>query len=307
MLTAAVFLLLAFVVIQQMLSRPERPSRLASGNRANQSLDQEQVKLNANPPDGENHGKKSSPLPPAPTNVPQEVHNARELMAALQRSEPTLDLRLAVELVDLNQERDLWGGGTPGLTFAGDGRKLLIQPKDPAQRPTIKLTYNADLPAASVWSAFTVRGGEVILRHLRFAVDATEAPGIRMAAIRLQEGGQLTLEDCEFEQMGAPSTGQLSSVLVEGIRGDTLLAKLVMSECYFGGQERNSAPVVLGGQDAITLDGPAVVQMRSCAFAPHAAMVHFIKGVSGGKATVEIRQTSALITQGPPFLFYKPA
>src|SRR5260370_8806187 len=45
--------------------------------------------------------------------------------------------------------------------------------------------------------------------------------------------------------------------------------------------------------------------MRSCAFAPHAAMVHFIKGFSGGKATVEIRQTSALMTEGAAFLFEK--
>src|SRR5262249_8660456 len=203
-------------------------------------------------------------------------------VAALQGSQSSLDLRLATELIDLNQERDLWGGGTPGLIFAGQDRKLIIQPKNPGQRPTIKLTYNADIPAASAWSALTVRGGEVILRHLRFAVDATEAPGIRMAAVRLQEGGQLTLEDCEFDQVGAPSTGQLSSVLAEGIRGDTLFTKLVVSECYFGGQERNSAPVVLGGQDAITVDGPVVVQMRSCAFAPHAALVHFLKGPSGG-------------------------
>src|SRR4029077_7607647 len=148
-------------------------------------------------------------------------------------------------------------------------------------------------------------GGEVTLRHLRFVVDATEAPGIRMAAIRLQEGGQLTLEDCEFEQVGAPSTGQLSSVLVEGSRGDVLPTKLVVSECYFGGQERNSAPVLLGGQDAITLDGPAVLQMRNSAFAAHAALVHILKGSVGGKAIVEIRQTSALMTEGVGFLLEK--
>src|SRR5262249_50597931 len=156
--------------------------------------DQEQAKSKEafNRPDQENNEKKSSSGSPAAANVPREISSARELVAALQGSQSSLDLRLATELIDLNQERDLWGGGTPGLIFAGQDRKLIIQPKNPGQRPTIKLTYNADIPAASAWSAFTVRGGEVILRHLRFAVDATEAPGIRMAAVRLQEGGQLT-------------------------------------------------------------------------------------------------------------------
>jgi hypothetical protein len=268
----------------------------------NLPLDQEPAKVNeASKPDAENQEKKSAPAS-APMEGPQEVHSARELMAALEGAQPVVDLRLSTEVIDLNQERDLWSGGTPGLVFAGEGRRLTIQPKDPAQRPTIKLTYNADLPAASVWSAFTVRGGEVVLRHLRFAVDATEAPGIRMAAIRLQDGGQLTLEDCEFEQVGAPSTGQLSSVLVEGNRGDTLLTKLVMSECYFAGQERSGMPVILGGQDAITLDGPAVVQMRSSAFAPHAALVHFLKAPGGGSANLEMKQISAIMTEGAAFL-----
>src|SRR5262249_4439952 len=155
---------------------------------------------------------------------------------------------------------------------------------------------------ASVWSALTVRGGVMVLRHLRFEVDATEAPGIRMAAIHLQNGGQLTLEDCEFEQVGAPSTGQLSSILVEGLRNDTPLTKLVAIECYFSGREGNGVPVALGGQDAITLDGPAFVRTHNCAFTPHVALVHFLKGLSGAKATVEVDQASALMAEGAGFL-----
>src|SRR5438128_2380619 len=53
MLTAAVFLLFAFVVIQQMLWRPDRSSRLASWNPSNHDPRQEQAELKAssNPPD----------------------------------------------------------------------------------------------------------------------------------------------------------------------------------------------------------------------------------------------------------------
>jgi serine/threonine protein kinase len=307
MLAAAILFLFAFVVIQQILSRPEPASRLASWNATNLVPDQEQAKSkeSSNHPDQGNNEKKDVSGSPPVVNVPREISSARELVTALQGSQSYLDLRLTTELIDLNQERDLWGGGTPGLIFAGQDRKLTIQPKNPGQRPTIKLTYNADLPAAAAWSALTVRGGEVILRHLRFAVDATEAPGIRMAAVRLQEGGQLTLEDCEFEQVGAPSTGQLTSILMEGSRGEWPSAKLVVSECYFGGQERNSAPIVLGGQDAVTLEGTGVVQIRSCAFAPHTALVHFLKGSSGGKASLEIKQTSAIMTEGSAFLVEK--
>jgi hypothetical protein len=307
MLTAAVFLLLAFVVAQQIVSRPEPASRLNPWNAANLSSDQEQAKSKEalNRPDQENNEKKSSSGPLVVENVPREISSARELMTALQGSQGSLDVRLSTELIDLNQVRDLWSGSTPGLIFAGQDRKLTIQPKNPGQRPTIKLTYNADLPAAAAWSAFTVRGGEVILRHVRFVVDATEAPGIRMAAVRLQEGGQLTLEDCEFEQVGAPSTGRLSSVLVEGNRGESPSTKLVVSECYFGGQERNSVPILLGGQDAITVEGPAVIQIGSCAFAPHTALVHFLRASNGGKATLEIKQTSAIMTEGAAFLVEK--
>src|SRR5262249_28926300 len=144
MFAAAVFLLLAFVIVQQILWRPAQASRLAPWNTFDRDPGQKQAELKAPPnaPENENPGRKISPPVPPPANIPEEVHNARELAMALEGSQSSLDIRLATELIDLNQERDLWKGGAPGLIFAGDGRKLTIQPKDAAQRPTIKLTYN---------------------------------------------------------------------------------------------------------------------------------------------------------------------
>jgi hypothetical protein len=47
--------------------------------------------------------------------------------------------------------------------------------------------------------------------------------------------------------------------------------------------------------------------MRNCAFTPHAALVHFLKGHSVGKATVEVNQASALMTEGGGFVLEKGA
>lgn len=233
-----------------------------------------------------------------PTKI--TVHNLQELTAALDNRQPQIDIRLATDLIDLTRDHDR----TPGLVFAGDGGQLTIESAENLpHRPVIKLTYHAAFPAESVWSALTVQRGRVTLRHLRFEVDATEAPDIQMAAVRLQETGELRIEDCEFAQVGASPKSRVSSVLVEGPSDDASTSLLMMERCYFVGQAPNDALATPGGRDAITLDGAAWVRLFNCAFGPHTALVHLLKG----KSQVEIRNESALMKDGAGFLVEKEA
>jgi serine/threonine protein kinase len=231
----------------------------------------------------------------APKIVPQVVKNREELSAALETLQPQMDIRLATDLIDLNQDRER----PLGLKVGGDGCQVTIQPAENLpHRPVIRLKSSPDLEADSVWAALTVQAGRVTLRHLRFEVDAAEAPGIQMAAVRLQESGELTIEDCEFEQVGASPTSRLSSVLVDGPSADAFTPYLVIQKCFFTSRESAGSSKWAEGQDAVTLNGSAWARITNCAFGPHAALAHFLKG----KSKFEIHNESALLTNGTAFL-----
>src|SRR5262249_20714736 len=158
----------------------------------------------------------------------------------------------------------------PGLVYQGmPDRQLIIKPKDPERRPTIRLKYDPELreegDAIPVWTALTIKSGNVTVRNLRFEVDATQAQ-ILMAAVTLLEGGRLTLENCEFAQIDPPHSepGRLSSVVVAN-------AKVDIHGCYFNGLEKTAKPsgtTGLDNQDAVTLEGGAYATVKNCAFGP---------------------------------------
>jgi serine/threonine protein kinase len=277
--SAAAVVLLTVFVLQGILSRNKLPSKANAG-------DERTRNSTGIPPDGGNSENK-----PAKTQV---VHNAEELALALQNPSLQMDIRLATDLIDLSKDAD----SRPPLVFAGEGSQVTIRPTEGLpHRPVIRLTGSAAIP---VFAALTIQKGHVTLRHLRFEIDAGNDPGVRLAALKLQETGNLTVEDCEFEQIGASSSSRLSSVLVEGPSDDPSPSRLtlVLEKCYFTGRERNGAPTPVYGQDAVTLDGSARVQLLNCAFGPHNAIVHFLEG----KSQLEVRYISALMTDGAVFL-----
>ena len=284
---AAAAILLTVFILQGTLSRNTGSSKTSAGDESGRNS--AGIPTNGGSSEKENKPPKSL-----------VVHNAEELALALQNPQPQTEIKLATDLIDLSKDAD---SKTP-LVFAEAGCQVTIRPSDGLpHRPVIRLTGNAGFPADSVLAALTVQKGHVTLRHLRFEVDAGEAPGIQMAALKLQETGNLTIEDCEFEQIGASATSRLSSVLVEGPGGDTSTSRLVLERCYFAGRERSGAPTAAGGQDAVTLNGAAWVQIFNCAFGPHYALVHFLEG----KSQLEVRYLSALMTDGAVFLVEKGA
>jgi serine/threonine protein kinase len=287
---AAAAILLTGFFVYGILSRFHWPFQLAANNGSHRNGTGEP--RDPNSPDIPGNPERENKT--SPKIVPQVVHNLGELATALGSRQPQIDVRLATDLIDLTRDHDR----TPGLVFASDGGQLTIEPAENLpHRPVIKLTYNAAFPQ-SVWSALTVQKGRVTLRHLRFEVDATEAPDIQMAAVRLQETGELRIEDCEFVQVGPSPKSWVSSILVEGPGGDASTSRLVMERCYFVGQAPNDPFAPLDGQNAITLEGAAWVRIFNCAFGPHSALIHFLKGKS---PPIEIRNVSALMTDGAVF------
>jgi hypothetical protein len=230
---------------------------------------------------------------------PVAVKNGRELAAVLRQQHPNLNVLLDNDVFDLNQERGA-NREVPGFVFQGRELQLTIEPKDPRKRSVIRLTYEADIVAGAkdVLAPLTIKGGKVALKNLRFEIDAALAPRILMAAVRLQEGGQLYLHNCEFIQTGAGRDGRLSSVLVEGPRNDEPLPVLLVKECYFESRESNGA--ASRGQDAITLDGPAKVELTNCGFAPHPALVHFLEN-KGPRGNLTLDHCSVILTDGAAF------
>lgn len=247
--------------------------------------------------------------PPAPVRVRHEVQTAKELTAILEKKHARADVFL-VQDIDLKPEAGEAQRRVPGLVFEGFGRELTIQPKnpDPNKRPTLRLAYDADLrdedgEGFPVWTALTLKGGKVTLRGLRFEINAKQAPRIIMAAVKLQEGGQLHLENCEFVQYDPPGEeGRLSDVVVEGARTAGPKAIVSASDCYFVGGKKAEAPAnttALGGRDALTLTGAVSLQLIHCAFGPHAALVHLQD--KSTKADVTFSNCSALLADGTTF------
>ncbi len=218
--------------------------------------------------------------PPLPAVEPPwyTPANVRELIDYLDRTE--------VARVALADHLDLEGAQ---LQFVG--RSLEMKAADPKTRPTIRLDYPAS--GGQRWVALTIRGdSRVTLTGLRFVVNATQAPDLRMAAVAHQGTGQVSLTRCEFVQLNPPDpvSGRLSSVTVTGPRGSGDVPRLNLAECYF-------AP----GQEAVTLSGATDVRVTDCAFAPHSTALFHLRGRGKRDSVLMLHSCTAMLTEGPAF------
>jgi serine/threonine protein kinase len=238
-----------------------------------------------------------------------------ELSEFAKAEHPDVQLQLTQ---DLDLTRDLVaadGENVPGLIVQNKNGKLTIAAaetpgkkaapgsREVPQLRTIRLTYDPNQPEGEegfqFWTALTIKGGTVSLRNIRFEIDAREARHIVMSAVRLQEGGELSLENCEFVQVNPPETmsGQLSSITVES--GTTAKIK----NCYFG--YRETAATYGKGQEALAVNMPADVQLENCAFAPHATICHLQAGRKDSrdsqKPALSMSKCSAFLVNGSVF------
>lgn len=212
---------------------------------------------------------------PERTAVPvYEVASGAELVACVARNDREADIVVGADL-DLRADVAEGVGRVPGLTLGVAGRKVTIRGRRSGggkRLTAVRLAYDARVTEEGFWAALTVRGGTVTVRDLRFEVDAREAPGIRMAALRFEGAGRLTVRNCEFLQAGA-AAGSVGSVVVDGGGSSDEAPVAALEGCYFGAAEC--------GQAAVQVVGPAVVEAMSCAFGPHGRVFDL-----GGRADV---------------------
>jgi serine/threonine protein kinase len=258
---------------------------------------------------------------PATEAAQHQIGTARDLASVLDNAkDPHLqaEVRLTHDLDLTSEQLSAKDEHIPGLVFQSKDGKLTIAPAESSEKQaaagsretpqlrTIKLTYDSNLTDAGeglpLWTALTIKGGTVVLRNIRFELDAREAREVMMAAIRLQEGAKLELENCEFIQINPPEStlGQLASVVIENAGGAE--PKLTtIKNCYFGYEERTTT--YGKGVDAIAVTTPAELQLENCAFGPHAAVIHLQAGRRAAKEQTEVSMSncSAFLVNGSAF------
>jgi hypothetical protein len=216
--------------------------------------------------------------------TPEAVQTVRHSQAATARAAADF-LQAApkdqTSFLDLTGDLDLRGLPTAGLVFDGGEEGVLVigpkEPKDPKDRPTIRLQFDAgrrNLPP--LWAALTVKSGNVKVHDVRFEVDATGAPDSVMAAL-YRLGGEVQVENCEFVQKQPSQQGhsRLSAVEVTGPPVGGRPAVNLVRCCFLAGPDATQAQAVVAGQNAVTMTGGGLLQMSQCAFGPHAAVVAF--------------------------------
>jgi serine/threonine protein kinase len=149
-----------------------------------------------------------------------------------------------------------------------EGTKLTLAAENPqaARLPTLHLDYHPDKPPEL--TALQVRKGVLVCKGIRWVLDAAQSPETSMTAIE-QQGGELTLQNCQFEQQRVNSGDKvrLSAVRIRSSPNDAEMPSLTLEQSTF-----------LGGKQALAIVGPAHVIVRQCLFGPFSATVFGLQG-----------------------------
>jgi serine/threonine protein kinase len=307
---ACALLVLIFFLGQAPLTSTKRevlagpPSRLSPAKGPSAPSPQAPNPADAQPPEPARPDALSS------QTIDVEVRQAKDLAGALRSNAGIPGRTIRVLLAnDLDLEEDLNEEG-PGFVYnGGKDAALIIEARSTEggmlpRPPTIRLNFPRTEGAGagrSLLAALTVKSGTVVLRGLRFVVDAHQAVGTTMAAVCWQ-GGSITVEHCEFVQ-ARPSLlpgGHLAAVEIAG-PGTSSRSALTCNCCSFFGvqQDDKLAKIQSGGQYAFALTSTARVDLSNCAFGPHAALFAFQGKESGSRlsrAQVKLDHCSALLT-----------
>jgi hypothetical protein len=148
-----------------------------------------------------------------------------------------------------------------------------------------------------VWAALVFESDEVILKGVRLVVDAAGSQ-MPMAGVLFRRGLRWTVDGCEFVQTAPPldpERARLMSIVVDA-RGSASAPRLELNECYFVGVQdlQTMDGIERGGQDAVTVFGPAQVQAVNCALAPHAIPFHLADGSKAADTTLRLDNCSVM-------------
>jgi serine/threonine protein kinase len=187
------------------------------------------------------------------------------------------------------------------------GTKITVRPKDPSQRPTIKLSHRTPVNRGQTWAGLTLSGADVTVEGVRFVVDA-RGGDYEMVGLRLIGPGHYLVKDCEFVQV-TPSfdpVKRIASLRAEATGGHPVLK---LDGCCFLGfgiveeaaRSDMTQPVSLlpyrierGGQDAVVRRGGFRVEALNCAFGPHTAAFRFEESPAADDGRTELRHCSVL-------------
>jgi serine/threonine protein kinase len=228
-------------------------------------------------------------VPAVPVKDREVVRTARDLSEALSRTSDHVRIALAA---DIDLVRAEPSSDNPGLVFEGKELTIEPDPEQPGRRPVIRLAYDALPPGTRDWAILSVRSGKVVLRGLRFEVDAKgtnllDARGnvLAMTALALAGAAEISVENCEFVQKGLPESTDARHVSAFLIRGESGRAPvLLLKECLFH-----------RGHEVLSLYGTGIVRATNCAIAPQSAVVH-VHGPSDFPETlVKLENCSALL------------
>jgi serine/threonine protein kinase len=247
-----------------------------------------------------NGGQVAPAAPSVASGVPAVYKSDRQSVGEINKflqQNPEADVFL--DDLDLTEGQNRLDGSTPpSLVFAG--KRLTIQPTDEAKemgkRPTIRLTYDGRPKPSATWKALVVKSGDVVIKKLRFVVDARAADDIVLAAVQWQ-GGTILFEDCEFVQVQPPEggTGRVSSIEIAGSRGDR--PAVVAQDCSFIGVRDGTrfTDAAKGGHIAVAFTSPGWMKMTNCAFGPHADHFYFPGNGKTELARLELARCSAFL------------
>ncbi len=236
------------------------------------------------------------PAPPVGPDVRpggriRTVQQLRQLASEGATGDFTLEPEGLDRLLELSASEDSLRERNPGLVFRND-----VNLRNAAQnRPVLRLTHDVANPYGKEWAAITLVDGRLLLRGIRFEIDARG--GAQPMAIFHVLGGQLILQHCEFvqreppvAQTGAETDARLSVLKVlPNPAGSVAQPVIEFRNCYFA-----------GGQDGLLLEEGAKVTIEDCVFAPYDAPFQIAgKGSHGWETALRIGDSSLLLRPRP--------
>jgi serine/threonine protein kinase len=240
-----------------------------------------------------------------PTPEPRNVATARELYDLGQEKradDSALIVELTGNLYEFPAANDEGFSLLPVLT----GHKIVLRPKNPTTKPTIRIAYDAQQPGQlNRLLGLNIDADDVEIENVRFIVDGRGSRLGGMAGLILTsrdrpgpDGTTITVRDCDFIQVGPPTdptANRLSSVV---LHAPNRKPRLTLVNCSFLGYEEPAGDgfknAKRGGQDAITLKTTAKeLVARNCAFGPHSSLFRIETGADG--SVVQVRHCAGIL------------
>jgi hypothetical protein len=222
-------------------------------------------------------------------------------------------------VIELARDIDVQAGDDVAPRLLVKARKVTVRPKDPNRRPTIRLASGVGKLAPR--TALTIDSKDATVEDVRVLIDGYSSRE-SMAGLQLQGGGRYVVKGCEFIQVrsSVDEHQRLASVVFANAPGgEAARSALFLSDCTFlgfGSQEtelEGTAPIkqILkgadrGGQDAFVRRGPGKVEVRQCAFGPHAAAFRFEAGSGDGDTTL-VQHCSVMAGRGSSVFYFDDA